>query len=341
MARRHHNDKTQSVMAWMASERLYEEYLFFYGVILCFWAGVGFFAFGFELPGRSQPENLFYNFLLFLLLATAMALTPMWYRLIFGTQARLERRSREIWEQVEAIANDGKREAIKAHLANDGALPPRYLQKWCLIGLAWFALFELFFVSAWVKNGQLIWQPEWVNSIIVWVKNNTALPPIHLDNKLFFISFGSDSPLGKIFKTEQELLASPLGEMLLLFKFWRAMTFFPTLFMLFVVLGKMIDWLGLGQFRYFRVGRYWDHDRFSRFLLYSLFFVPLFVPGIFMAFFKDVEFTSAMAFNKYYWMSTFYLNMGYIFLMIGLTFLFTWILIFRDILVSLYRRIAR
>lgn len=211
MARRHHNDKTQSVMAWMASERLYEEYLFFYGVILCFWAGVGFFAFGFELPGRSQPENLFYNFLLFLLLATAMALTPMWYRLIFGTQARLERRSREIQEQIASIADAEKRAAIEAHLAADGALPPRYLQKWCLIGLAWFALFELFFVSAWVKDGQLIWQPEWVNSIIAWVRENTTLPPLYVDRKLFTLKLDTDGFLATMFANEKDFLNSHIG----------------------------------------------------------------------------------------------------------------------------------
>jgi len=39
-------------------------------------------------------------------------------------------------------------------------------------------LFDLFYLNAWMKEGMLVWQPEWVNSIIAWVK--TTPIPHHL-----------------------------------------------------------------------------------------------------------------------------------------------------------------
>lgn len=157
----------------MASERLYEEYLFFYLLIIVFWGFVGLFSFGFELSGYSLQQNLFFNLICFLVLAVAMALTPFWYRIVFGTKARLQRRTTEIEKQIEAIDDPVKREAIRQHLANDGGLTPRRLQKWSLIFLGWCALFEMFFVSSWVKDLALVWQPEWGHSVIDWVRVNT------------------------------------------------------------------------------------------------------------------------------------------------------------------------
>ena len=325
----------------MASERLYEEYLFFYVLILVFWAATGFFTFGFEIAGYSPAENLLANFLLFIFLAIMMAFTPVWYRLIFGTQARLQRRTDEIYKQVEKIEDEEKRRAILQHLELDGALPPRRLQKWCLIGLAWFALFEIFFVSAWVKDLQLVWQPEWVNKIIAWVHDNTTFPPLNVDRKIFILKLDKDGFFIKNFQSEQEFLASELGDVIVFFHLWRVLIFFPTVFMLYVLMGKVIDWLGMNQFRHFRVGRYWDHDRFSRFVLYSMFIVPIFVPGAFVALFKDLEFTSGMSLNKNSWLGEFYLNVGFIFMIIGFKFIYTWLLFWKDVAIYLYRRIFK
>ena len=336
MASRH--TQRESVLGWMASERLYEEYLFFYVLILVFWAATGFFTFGFEIAGYSPAENLLANFLLFIALAVAMAFTPVWYRLIFGTQARLQRRTDEIYAQVENIEDEEKRRAILQHLEQDGALPPRRLQKWCLIGLAWFALFEIFFVSAWVKDLQLVWQPEWVNKIIAWAHENTSLPPNHREWKLFHLTIRFDNILSTQFKTEGDFLASEMGKVVVLFHVWRALIFFPTLFMLYMLIGKAIDWLGMNQFRYFRVGRYWDHDRFSRFVLYSVFFIPIFALGGFFLLFMDLKFTSAMSFNKYSWLGEFQYNFIFVFMIIGFKFIYTWLLFWKDIAVNLYQR---
>lgn len=44
-------EEPQNIMEWMTSERLYEEYLFFYILVILFWVAIGFFGFGFEIRG--------------------------------------------------------------------------------------------------------------------------------------------------------------------------------------------------------------------------------------------------------------------------------------------------
>lgn len=229
------NDKnqSQSVLNWMASERLYEEYLFFYRLIIIFWGFIGLFSFGFELSSYSLQQNLFFNFIWFLALTIAMAFTPIWYRLFFGRKSRLQRRSEKTQQQIEAIKDPIKREAIKQHIANDGGLAPRTLQKWSLIFLGWCALFEMFFVSSWVKDLALVWQPEWVNSVINWVRANTNVPPLNVDRKLFLVKLSSDDSssamLKEMFGNEQVFLTSAFGGACLLYHAWHVLSFFPIL----------------------------------------------------------------------------------------------------------------
>ena len=56
---------------------------------------------------------------------------------------------------------------------------------------------------------------------------------------------------GSIFATqfadEQAFLASPLGDVALVFEFWRTLSFFPILAALIILLWKPIDWLGMSR----------------------------------------------------------------------------------------------
>ena len=230
----------QSVLDWIRSEHLYAEYLFFYFVIIVFWGAIGLFSFGFELSNYILQQNLFFNFIWFLLLATAMAFTPFWYRMVFDSQTKQQRRNAEIQQLIEAIEDPIKRKAIQQYLASNGGLPPIILQKWCLIFLGWCALFELFFISAWVKDLILVWQPAWIQWVIEWMTANLNLPPLNIDRKFFDLSL-KDSIFEKQFLNEQTFLASPLGDVALVFQFWRAMIFLPILTVLILLLWKPID----------------------------------------------------------------------------------------------------
>jgi hypothetical protein len=313
------NNQAQSVYNWMASERLYEEYLFFYILILVFWGAVGLFSFGFELSGYSLQQNLFFNFIWFLILAVAMAYTPMWYRLVFGSKARLERRTQEIQQQIEAITDPIKREAIQQHLANDGGLAPRTLQKRSLIFLGWCAIFELFFISAWVKDLTLIWQPAWIQWIIEWMTANLNLPPLNVDRKLFMLDLDG-TILAKQFADEQAFLASPLGDVALVFQFWRALSFFPILAALIILLWKPIDWLGMTRLdpRYINgIGKF----LWCSFI--SFFMFLMFVAAVY-GLMRSLDFVVVMVLSKQMWLEYFWKNAFFIFLIFSLKIFVGW-----------------
>ncbi|TXJ02960.1 MAG: hypothetical protein E6Q26_04560 [Acinetobacter sp.] len=311
---------SQSVLSWMASERLYEEYLFFYILIIVFWGAVGLFSFGFELSGYSLQQNLFFNFIWFLILAFAMAYTPFWYRLVFGSKARLQRRSEEIHQKIEKIEDPIKREAIKQHIANDGGLPPRKLQKWSLIFLGWCALFELFFISAWVKDLTLIWQPFWIQWIIDWMTANLNLPPLNIDRKFFLLDL-EGSVFEKQFVNEQAFLASPLGDVALVFQFWRALIFFPILTALIILLWKPIDWLGMTRLdpRYI--------NGVGKFLWCSVIslFMPIFLWGGVLGLLQVTDSLVLMALSKSMWLENFYLNAMFILIIFSLKIFVGWL----------------
>lgn len=66
----HHTD---TIADWLVSNRLYEDNLFYYALIIC----IGFVFLGFEINGYSQAQNLFFNFVFYLFICTMMALCPV------------------------------------------------------------------------------------------------------------------------------------------------------------------------------------------------------------------------------------------------------------------------
>lgn len=324
-------NQAQSILHWMASERLYEEYLFFYLLIIVFWGFVGLFSFGFELSGYSLEQNLFFNFIWFLTLAIAMAFTPVWYRLIFGRKARLLRRNEEIQQQIEAIEDPVKREAIKQHIANDGGLAPRTSQKWSLIFLGWCALFEMFFVSSWVRDLALIWQPEWVSDVIDWVRVNTIDlttqgPEVQ---KLFLIKLnGSEqnaAMLKQMFENEQVFLNSPFGEACLLYHAWHVLSFLPILIASIICLWQLIGWTGSNSLEAKKgiKGYIW--------LAVITFFMTLMLIGGSGIILMDVGYRAGSVTGLAGWIHDFWLHIAYFFIIIALRFYANWFFIFRNI----------
>ncbi|HIQ35989.1 MULTISPECIES: hypothetical protein [Acinetobacter] len=327
------NDKnqSQSVLNWMASERLYEEYLFFYLLIIVFWGFIGLFSFGFELSGYSLQQNLLFNFIWFLTLTITMAFTPIWYRLIFGRKSRLQRRSEKTQQQIEAIKDPIKREAIKQHIANDGGLAPRTLQKWSLIFLGWCALFEMFFVTSWVKDLALVWQPEWVNSVIDWVRANTNVPPLNVDRKLFLVKLSSDDSgsamLKQMFGNEQVFLTSVFGRACLLYHAWHVLSFFPILIASIICLWQLIGWTGANQLETKRgIGGY------CLLVVITFFMTLMFIGGLFM-FIQDVGYRAGSVTGLAGWVHDLWLNIAYFFIILALRLYTNWFLIFKNMLI--------
>ena len=62
------SNQSQSIQAWMVSDNLHEEYLFFYIIIILVWFLLGLGTLGFELSGYSLKQNLFFNFVWLIIL---------------------------------------------------------------------------------------------------------------------------------------------------------------------------------------------------------------------------------------------------------------------------------
>ena len=110
-----------------------------------------------------------------------------------------------IEEELESIeAGEYKNDLIKLYRDSDYLLPPRK-QQIALVTAFVIMLFELFYLNAWMKEGILVWQPEWVNSIIAWVKSHTNTPPLNIDRDIFDLDI-SDTPFKQFFANEQEFM---------------------------------------------------------------------------------------------------------------------------------------
>ena len=317
-------------MEWMMSERLYEEYLFFYILVILFWVAIGFFCFGFEVTGLSAAQNLFLNFILFLLLATLSAFPAFWYDLVFGKNARLNKRTRNIDKKLAEIADEQKREVIKKYLAQDGQLPPRRLQKFALIFLGWCILFELFLVNAWIKDMHLVWQPDWVNGVIDWMRDNTAdftVKPIK-KGKIFLSNIKS-SDLYLTFSTGQNFFNSDIGNTVFFFAFWRAASFFFILYSLCVLLWHPVTWLGL---RNLDPRNAHTIRRFLFCIIVLLASVLFFLFSSFGVLFMDISYKVklAMLSGKEGYLGGFWINILFVFIILGLNILFFWFHFFAD-----------
>lgn len=345
MINKHNEQKdTQNVLQWMASNRLYESYLFVYILILSAWVILGLFTFGFEINGYTLKENLAFNFAYFGLLAFFAALTPQLHRLIWGKNAGFEQRRAEIEAKAQAIADKQLREAVFHHLESDGGLPPNHWQVRALIFLAWYFLFELFFISAWVKDLSLVWQPAWVDGIIDWVRNNTTITSRFTTDSLFTVGFGGhgDSEFEKIAakmfsNDEQAFLNSPFGDVALLFHFLRAITFIPMVAAWIIIFWQWLGWTGMNRLNPSHIGSV----KSFLWLAFISFFMVLLMMSISAVFVEDIGFKVGMVINKVTWMRSFWMNACFIFILIGLSLSIGWLFFWKNVLIKLYGRIIK
>ncbi|STZ00528.1 Uncharacterised protein [Moraxella lacunata] len=240
---------TNTIADWLVSNRLYEDNLFYYALIICFWFFIGFAFLGFELEGFSLQQNLFFNFVFYLFICTMMALCPFWFKFFFS-KTHTAKREQELQQALDEL-DEYDRAEVEAELAHTGGLAMRPVQRWALVFLGSYFLFEVFFISAWVKDMALVWQPDWVMGIVEWVRENTDSRSLPDGGSLFDFSsrIGRDDFLLNYYQTETEFLASELGKSAMLFTFWKFISFFPIVFALMGAFGLMSGWLGIGAIK--------------------------------------------------------------------------------------------
>jgi len=109
-------------------------------------------------------------------------------------------------------------------------------------------IFELFFITAWLHDYTLVWQPEWVKKIIIWMKAHAYIPSQQKpDWPITAIIISSDSPFKKVFPNEMAFLNSYIGNSGLLFSFFRLFTVPLIIVCCYKVFGGFVDALGMKE----------------------------------------------------------------------------------------------
>ena len=276
---------------WVLSDRIYEKAVFIQTLMLIGILILGMNTFGFEIHA-DQKQNLLENFLYYLLLVGAMALVPPLYRMLFA------RKKTQTQKDLEATEPGEYRDDLTDYYRLNGLLPPTRWQNMALVAAFAIMLFELFYLNAWVKNLQLVWQPAWVDSIIAWVKHHINTPPLNVDWDLFDLEM-KDSELVKLFPPEQIFLNSPLSNSFLLFHFWRFVSYGIFFFCWCIVIWRAVDWLGMERINPKNI------ETDTQFLLISfisLFLSLMIIVPIYPMMLIVSSFTSDMILSNEYWL---------------------------------------
>ena len=320
----HHSD---TIADWLVSNRLYEDNLFYYALIICFWFFIGFIFLGFEINGYSQAQNLFFNFIYYLIICACMAFCPFWFKLFFS-KTHTAKREQELNAHLNELDDDDRQEVV-AYLNETGQLAMRPVQKWALIFLGSYFLFEVFFISAWVKDMALVWEPRWASALIEWVRANTDFVSDEgVNHQLFAVRIKpSDVELYQLYTSEREFLASSFGGATALFQVFRSFCFPLLLGAFATIIWRPLDWLGglsvdprnihsVGSFLFSSVA--------------TLAMMLLFVSIILYFFFLDMS--AVLLFDKEHWVHGFSWNFAFVFAILAIKFIYGWFLFWRNIL---------
>lgn len=320
----HHTD---TIADWLISNRLYEDNLFYYTLIICFWFFIGFIFLGFEINGYSQAQNLFFNFIYYLIICACMAFCPFWFKFFFS-KTHTAKREQELNAHLNELDDDDRQEVV-AYLNETGQLAMRPAQRWALVFLGSYFLFEVFFISAWVKDLTLVWQPDWVMGIVEWVRENTALPPIHENHGLFYLDFSlsSDKILHTMYTTETEFLNSEFGKTALFFHFIR---FANVSLITIAICLSFLDIIGWSGLKKFTDSDNKDYDLFAFLKSYLwtsflAFFCALMIIGGIFGLWRSIKTSAEMSMNIVMWLDNLYLNFCLALMIISFFIIVSWL----------------
>lgn len=246
----------QNIQQWLFSDRLYEKYFFFYGLIITLFVIIGLSTLGFELAGMTPVENLILNVLWCGVLTIGMALTPLWFRWGLGRRTTLLQKTATVYQKLSTITDNDSRHQAEKQLANNGGLPPNLWQFTGMVFIGWYVLFEFLIVVALVRDYQLVWEPQWLQAFIEWGIENTKTPadygtPRSKEITVFYAKFSHfdffDTPPFSTmnFANELDFLNSPMGHTVITFALWRLIIVPPTLVAFALAFAKMLGWLGV------------------------------------------------------------------------------------------------
>lgn len=227
---------------------LYEESLFFYSIINIIWYVIGISTLGFQFTQFSIIGNFILNFLWLGLISIIFCFPFFWYRLFFGKNAYLFKR-----QQVLEKNYDDTKQEYGVLFVKEREIRLLNLKEQFSLGFIFSVLlFDVFYSSVWVKNGILIWQPDWVLACVNWLKSHLTTPEVHgywnwQQWDIFHLYF-DDTTMGRSLKeefgNEFKFLQNPVSNTLLFYHFIRTMLFIPIITAICIVLWQPFQLIG-------------------------------------------------------------------------------------------------
>lgn len=327
-----------TIKDWIMSNRLYEVHIFYYTLIIIFWVIVGFVSLGFEIGGFSSAQNLLLNFIWYL---TACLLMISSLIIFCNTyEANKYKRYLDTLEQeIEEKLTDEEKEIVWDLIEKQGHTLPTNKQRYALLFVGCYALFELFVVSAWIKDMTLIWQPDWVLAIIEWVKSNSTVVSVSANGGSFF-SFNAfitkSNLLYDYYQDGRLFLNSELGKSAMFMSFIKLISFVPVIYSLCLVFWKMFGWISGDHLMRRASSEVWGFIWVSSLVLFMNFVMLLGILAIIVGMNFDMRILPIIS-GKQGWLDVFGWNLFYLCYVFGLHILCRWLyLIFRPV-INLFR----
>lgn len=335
----------QSIHDWVHTNRLYEVQFFYYCLIVAFWIFVGMQTFGLEIQSLSHAQNLLLNFMYFWVLCGLM-IGSVWLFCQTYEKEKYNKYINTLNQQIQENLNDDEKEIIWEVIEKNGFLLPQNAQRWALLFLGCCWLFELFFITSWVKDLKLIWTPNWVMELIEWVRANTDfVSDPGVNHQLFGVNIKpSDTILYQMFphNSERAFLSSDFGASTALFQIWRSFTF-PFIFIAFsIILWKPLDWLGFRKIDpQYICGFSLRSIRSFIFATFATLGMSLLLFGNIFRFFASLNDTALLIFDiNNGWLGEFFWYFSFIFSILAVKLIYGWLVFWKDLITHIIRLIT-
>lgn len=329
---------TNTIKDWIMSNRLYEVHIFYYTLIIIFWVIVGFVSLGFEIGSFSSTQNLLLNFVWYLTVCLLMITSLIIFCNTYEAN-KYKRYLDTLEREIEEKLTDEEKEIVCDLIQEQGHTLPTNKQRYALLFVGCYALFELFVVSAWIKDMTLIWQPDWVLAIIEWVKSNSTVVSVSANGGSFF-SFNAfitkSNLLYDYYQDGKLFLNSELGKSAMFMSFIKLISFVPVIYSLCLVFWKMFGWISGDHLMRRASSEVWGFIWVSSLVLFMNFVMLLGILAIIVGMNFDMRILPIIS-GKLGWLDVFGWNLFYLCYVFGLHISYRWLcLIFRPF-INLFR----
>lgn len=333
-----HHKHSDTARQWIYSNRLYEVHIFYYILIIAFWVMVGLFSLGFELSSLSLQKNLLVNFIWYLIICLLMTTSLIIFCNTYEAN-KYKRYLDTLEREIEEKLTDEEKEIVCDLIQEQGHTLPTNKQRYALLFVGCYALFELFVVSAWIKDMTLIWQPDWVLAIIEWVKSNSTVVSVSANGGSFF-SFNAfitkSNLLYDYYQDGKLFLNSELGKSAMFMSFIKLISFVPVIYSLCLVFWKMFGWISGDHLMRRASSEVWGFIWVSLLVLFMNFVMLLGILAIIVGMNFDMRILPIIS-GKLGWLDVFGWNLFYLCYVFGLHISYRWLcLIFRPF-INLFR----